>query len=79
MIKKIVSVSVGAAVWAVFAAEGVRPQPELIGTVEIAAFSDFQKKVVDLGCLIIVAEHQLNPNSDHTIVAFIPADDTYWR
>ena len=52
MIKKIVSVSVGAAVWAVFAAEGVRPQPELIGTVEIAAFSDFQKKVVDLGTTI---------------------------
>ena len=52
MIKKIVSVSVGVAVWAVFAAEGVRPQPELIGTVEIAAFSDFQKKVVDLGTTI---------------------------
>jgi hypothetical protein len=52
MIKKIVSVSVGVAVWAVFAAEGVRPQPELIGTVDVAAFSDFQKKVVDLGTTI---------------------------
>ena len=52
MIKKIVSASVGVAVWAVIAAEGVRPQTELLGSVEFASFSAFQQKVVDLGATI---------------------------
>ncbi len=52
MIKKIVSASVGMAVWAVIAAEGVRPQAELLGSVEFASFSAFQQKVVDLGATI---------------------------
>ena len=52
MIKQIVSASVGVAVWAVVAAEGVRPQAELLGSVEFASFSAFQQKVVDLGATI---------------------------
>ena len=52
MIKKIVSASVGVAVWVAIAAEGVRPQAELLGSVEFASFSAFQQKVVNLGATI---------------------------
>ena len=52
MIKQIVSASMGVAVWAVVAAEGVRPQAELLGSVEFASFSAFQQKVIDLGATI---------------------------
>ena len=52
MIKQIVSASVGVAVWAVIAAEGVRPQTELVGSVEFAPYATFQRKVADLGATI---------------------------
>ena len=52
MIKQIVSASVGVAVWAVFAAEGVRPQTELVGSVEFAPYAIFQKKIADLGTTV---------------------------
>ena len=52
MIKQIVSATVGVAVWAAIAAEGVRPQAELLVSVEFASFSAFQQKVVDLGTTI---------------------------
>jgi len=52
MIKQIVCASVGVAAWTLFAAEGVRPQTELIGSVEFAAFADVQQKIVDLGATI---------------------------
>ena len=52
MIKQIVSASMGVAVWAAMAAEGVSPRPELLASVEFASFSAFQQKVVDLGTTI---------------------------
>ncbi len=52
MIKQIVSASMGVAVWAAMAAEGVSPRPELLASVEFASFSAFQQKVVDLGATI---------------------------
>ena len=52
MIKQIVSASVGVAIWAVFAAEGVRPQTELVGSVEFAPYATFQKKIADLGATV---------------------------
>lgn len=52
MIKRIVSASVCVAVWTAFAAEGVRPQTELVGSVEFAPYSTFQKKVADLGTTV---------------------------
>ena len=52
MIKQIVSASVGVAVWAAIAAEGVHPRPELLASVEFASFSAFQQKVVGLGATI---------------------------
>lgn len=51
MIKKFVCVSMGVAAWAVFAA-GSAPKAELVGSVEFASFSDYQKKIVDLGTTI---------------------------
>ena len=51
MIKKFVCASVGVAAWAVFAA-GSAPKAELVGSVEFASFSDYQKKIVDLGTTI---------------------------
>ena len=51
MIKRIVCASVGMAVWAVVAVEA-GPQAELLGSVEMASFSAFQQKVVDLGTTI---------------------------
>ena len=52
MIKQIVSASMGVAVWAAIAAEGVSPRPELLASVEFASFSAFQQKVVGLGATI---------------------------
>ena len=52
MIKQLVSASVGMAVWAAVAAEGARPQPDLVASVELASFSDVQRKIVDLGATI---------------------------
>lgn len=52
MIKQIVSASVGVAIWAVVAAEGVRSQTELVGSVEFAPYATFQRKVADLGATI---------------------------
>ena len=51
MIKQIVSASVGMAACAVFAAGGT-PKADLLGSIEFASFSEFQKKVVDLGATI---------------------------
>ena len=52
MIKQIVSASVGIAVFAACAADAAGTQTELVGSVEIAAFSEFQQKVVDVGTTI---------------------------
>ena len=51
MIKQIVSAGVGVAACAVLAVGG-NPKAELVGSVEFASFSEFQKKVVDLGTTI---------------------------
>ena len=51
MIKKFMCASMGVAAWAVFAA-GSAPKAELVGSVEFASFSDYQKKIVDLGTTI---------------------------
>ena len=52
MLKQIVCASVGVAVWAAIAAEGGSPHAELLGSLEVSSFSDFQRKVVDLGTTI---------------------------
>lgn len=52
MIKQIVSASVGIAVFAACVADAAGTQAELVGSVEIAAFSEFQQKVVDVGTTI---------------------------
>ena len=52
MLKRIVCASVGMAAWTVIAAGESRPQAELLGSVELSSFSDFQQKVVDLGTTI---------------------------
>lgn len=52
MLKRIVCASVGVAAWTVIAAGGISPQAELLGSVELSSFSDFQQKVVDLGTTI---------------------------
>ena len=51
MIKKFVCASMGVVAWAVFAA-GSAPKAELVGSVEFASFSEYQKKIVDLGTTI---------------------------
>ena len=51
MIKQIVSAGVGIAACTVFAAGGT-PKADLLGSIEFASFSEFQKKVVDLGATI---------------------------
>ena len=51
MTKKFVCASMGVAAWAVFAAGGAS-KTELVGSVEFASFSDYQKKIVDLGTTI---------------------------
>ena len=51
MIKKFVCAGIGMTAWAVFAAEGVS-KAELVGSAEFASFSDYQKKIVDLGTTI---------------------------
>ncbi len=51
MIKKFVCASMGVAAWAVCVAGGVS-KTELVGSAEFAAFSDYQKKIVDLGTTI---------------------------
>ena len=52
MLKQIVCASVGVAVWAAVAAEGGSPRAELLGSLEVSSFSDFQQKVVDFGTTI---------------------------
>ena len=52
MLKQIVCASVSVAVWAAIAAEGGSPRAELLGSIEVSSFSDFQQKVVDLGTTI---------------------------
>ena len=51
MMKKFMCASIGAAACAVFAVGDVS-KTELVGSVEFAAFSDYQKKIVDLGTTI---------------------------
>ncbi|MBO7688098.1 MAG: hypothetical protein J6V72_17045 [Kiritimatiellae bacterium] len=51
MIKQIVSAGVGIAACTVFAAGGT-PKADLLGSIEFASFTEFQKKVVDLGTTI---------------------------
>ena len=51
MLKRIVCASVGVAAWTAIAAGG-SPQAELLGSIELSSFSDFQQKVVDFGTTI---------------------------
>ena len=51
MLKRIVCASVGVAAWTAIAAGG-SPQAELLCSIELSSFSDFQQKVVDLGTTI---------------------------
>lgn len=51
MLKRIVCASVGVAAWTAIAAGG-SPQAELLGSMEVSSFSDFQQRVVDFGATI---------------------------
>ena len=51
MLKRIVCASVGVAAWTAIAAGGSQ-RAELLGSIELSSFSDFQQKVVDLGTTI---------------------------
>lgn len=52
MLKQIVCASVSVAVWAAVAAEGGSSRAELLGSIEVSSFSDFQRKAVDFGTMI---------------------------
>ena len=52
MLKQVISVFVGAAVWATAVAEGAKPKTELLGTVEFASFDEVQQKMADLGATV---------------------------
>ena len=52
MLKQVISVFVGAAVWAATAAGEAKPKTELLGTVEFASFDEVQQKMAELGATI---------------------------